>query len=133
MGIALESLNLIIPIRVIESKYPGGWVQCREDHGLKASPSHFGACWHDGELFRDGAMNAFDFEMLVDRWKALGLKATKRRQGKAVAGDYCLYSRFSASPVHPCQWLQIDKEQGIATFVPDGDTQVSKQEKSSRG
>lgn len=32
MTIALEFIDLIIPIHVIEQKYPGGWAQCLADH-----------------------------------------------------------------------------------------------------
>ena len=32
MAIALEFIDLIIPISVIEEKYPGGWNQCLLDH-----------------------------------------------------------------------------------------------------
>ena len=117
MSIALEYFNLIIPISVIDRKYPGGWARCREEHGLQESVSSFGACQHDGELFRDGAMNQFDLAMMVERWTSLGFKATKRRDGQKVAADFCIYATFSDAPVHPCEWLKIDTDQATASFA----------------
>jgi len=32
MAVALEFLNLVMPIKKIEQHYRGGWEQCRDDH-----------------------------------------------------------------------------------------------------
>jgi len=32
MAIALEHIDLVIPIAKIREKYPGGWKQCLRDH-----------------------------------------------------------------------------------------------------
>ena len=117
MTIRLEALNLIVPIAVIQHRYPGGWSRCREDHGLDPEPSSFAACWHDGLLFRDGAMNPLDFALLMARWESMGLRRSRRRKGVRVAGDFCVYASFSDSPEYPCEWLDIDVAGSEATFV----------------
>ena len=120
MSIALEYLNLIIPISVIDRKYPGGWARCREDLGLEQLASSSGSYWHDGDLFRAGAMNPLDFKMLVMNWKDLGLKESKRHQGKRVAADFCLYATFSDGPEVPCPWIELDQATCTARFISTG-------------
>ena len=53
MGIRLEYLNFIVPIKKIEKIYPGGWTQCLRDHFELIG----GRVWYDDHLFRDGAMD----------------------------------------------------------------------------
>jgi hypothetical protein len=50
VAIRLEFLNLIVPIKKIEKKYPGGWSQCLKDH--QNAISH--VAWGDNYLFRAG-------------------------------------------------------------------------------
>ena len=133
MSIALEYFNLIIPISVIDLKYPGGWARCRDDYGLEEAASSSGASWHDGELFRAGAMNPFDFKMLVLNWEELGLKDSKRRQGARIAGDFCLYATFSDGPVFPCDWIHIDQDTCSASFVRTGKQAFIKPKRNSLG
>lgn len=118
MTITLEAWNLIVPIDVIERKYPGGWKQCREDHGLAEHASSFAACWHDGQLFRDGAMDQLALALLVENWESLGFRATRRRGGEKVSADFCVYAAFSDGPEHPCDWIDIDTSGGTAGFRP---------------
>lgn len=118
VAIRLEFYNLIIPIRVIDRKYPGGWDRCRKDHGLRREASSFGSCCHDGELFRDGAMDPLGFALLLDRWTSLGFKSTRSHRNRKVAADVCLYATFADTPEHPCDWVRIDTENGVAELLP---------------
>jgi len=62
MAIKLEFLDLIVPIKTIKKKYPGGWKQCLKDHnGLIG-----GRVWYDEHLFRDGAMSPNDIAYLLN-------------------------------------------------------------------
>lgn len=117
MAIALECYSLIVPVTVIERKYPGGWRQCLHDHGLADDIPECGACWHDGQLFRDGAMNPFDLHMLIERWKKLGFRETRRKQGRKISADFCIHAMFSPAPVHPCEWIDINADTGMASFA----------------
>ena len=70
MSIPIEFMNIIIPIAVIEAKYPGGWAQCQIDLQVNEAGS---PRWSDGELFRDGAMNHWDMNAIIGFWEELGL------------------------------------------------------------
>jgi hypothetical protein len=86
MAIATEFIDFIVPIKVIEQKYPGGWEQCLEDHKDLIG----GRVWYDEHLFRDGAMNPMDIERLVNDWTDLGFKCTTEINGqKNLAGWLC--------------------------------------------
>ena len=71
MAIKLEFFDIIIPIKTIEKKYPGGWTQCLKEH----NGSIGGKVWYDDHLFRDGAMSPNDIGHLVDWWSEKGFDA----------------------------------------------------------
>jgi len=54
MAVALEFIDLIVPVAVIRTKYPGGWDQCLRDHEFLIG----GRVWFDDHLFSDGAMSS---------------------------------------------------------------------------
>ena len=62
MAIKLEFFDIIIPIKTIQKKYPGGWNQCLKDHDGDIG----GRGWYDEHLFRDGAMSPNDIGNLVE-------------------------------------------------------------------
>ena len=62
MAIKLEFFDIIIPIKTIKKKYPGGWKKCLKDHDGDIG----GRVWYDEHLFRDGAMSPNDIGNLVD-------------------------------------------------------------------
>ena len=62
MAIKLEFYDLIVPIKTIQKKYPGGWKQCLKDHDGDIG----GRVWYDEHLFRDGAMSPNDIGNLVE-------------------------------------------------------------------
>ena len=51
MAVALEFIDLIVPVAVIRTKYPGGWEQCLRDHEFLIG----GCVWFDDHLFSDTA------------------------------------------------------------------------------
>jgi fatty acid CoA ligase FadD36 len=53
MAVRLEHIDLLVPIHLIEEKYPGGFAQCLADH----RPLIGRRMWHDGQLLRDGALD----------------------------------------------------------------------------
>src|SRR5690606_41785357 len=73
MAVLIDFFNIIVPIKTIESKYPGGWNACLNDH--KNALGH--TVWHDGHLFRDGAMNSIDFGKIIEFWE----RSEERRVG----------------------------------------------------
>jgi hypothetical protein len=98
MAIALEFLDLIVPISKIREKYPGGWEACRRDHENLIG----GRVWFDGHLFRDGAMNPRDIQLMVQRWKELGFETIKLKDGQQVWKDICVVEGLFGGPTLPC-------------------------------
>lgn len=106
MAIATEFIDFIVPIHLIEKKYPGGWEQCLKDHqGLLN-----GRVWFDQYLFRDGAMNPADIEALVQRWNDMGFECLSEADGKKCWKDVCVYEGMFGGVTLECEWLAIDKK-----------------------
>ena len=110
MAIALEFINLVVPIDVIRKKYPGGWEQCLRDHADAIGKR----VWYDDHLFRDGAMSPNDMKSLVDQWTTAGFIVTELRNGARVWKDVCVVEALLGGPTLPCDWLVVDTRQRIA-------------------
>jgi len=85
MAIELEFINFIVPIEVIKAKYPGGWDACLNDHANLIG----GRVWYDDHLFRDGAMNTLDIDVLIERWQKNGLEPFEIVDGQQSWKDLC--------------------------------------------
>jgi hypothetical protein len=105
MAVALEFIDFISPISIIERKYPGGLRCCMEDSVI--------ASWHDEYLFRTGAMNPLDIETLAKRWRKMGFIPTRKKKGKKFWKDFCVLETFGG-PTLPCDWLEVDLTHGYA-------------------
>lgn len=110
MAIALEFIDLIIPISVIEEKYPGGWKKCLLDHAELIG----GAVWYDENLFRIGAMSSHDVESLVEFWEKVGMEPIELRDGMRVWKDVCVVESMSSGSTLPCDWLTFDPDARVA-------------------
>lgn len=103
MTIALDCINLIIPIALIDEKHPGGWQAfLGENPGLPTN------CYDD-HLLRLGAMNILDIHLLIDDWKAKGFKPFKKIKGVKHWRDMCVVETFTG-PTLPCDWLVFDAD-----------------------
>lgn len=111
MAVALEFIDFIVPRSAIEEKYPGGWEKCLKDHaeliGRRA--------WHDEHLFRDGAMNPRDIQILVEEWIDLGFEAFIEIDGQKHWKDCCVVEHMFGGPTLPCDWIEINP-MGFATL-----------------
>ena len=76
MAVALEFLNLVIPIEKIEQHYPGGWGRYLDDHKNLIGRR----IWFDDYLLRDGAMNPKDMSDFIDEWVGLVQNANNALQ-----------------------------------------------------
>ncbi len=103
MTIALDCINLIIPIALIEEKHPGGWQAFMDEN--PRLPTN---CY-DEHLLRLGAMDPLVILMLIDDWKAKGFKPFKKIKGVKHWRDLCVVDTF-AGPTLPCDWLVFDAE-----------------------
>jgi hypothetical protein len=110
MAVRLEFIDFIIPIAVIENKYPGGWKQCLDDHKSAIG----GRVWYDDHLLRDGAMNPMDIELLVQRWRALGFEVFDQVDGQKIWKDCCVVESLFGGPTLQCDWLELTKDRRAA-------------------
>jgi hypothetical protein len=104
MAVALEYLSIVVPIRKIDRcKSLGGFRGFLRSQGFPG----LGAQWHDEFLFREGAMNATDIEVMIAVWKNRGLKPTRREDGSLYWKDLCVIDCFNGSTL-PCRWIEVD-------------------------
>jgi len=113
MAVTLEFIDFIVPIALIQEKYPGGWETCLKDHANLIG----GRVWYDEYLFRDGAMNPGDIGDLVDEWTALGFEPYSEINGKKQWQDMCVVEGLFGGATLHCPWLAIDDETGGAYMV----------------
>ena len=106
MAIALEFIDLVVPIALIRQKYPGGWAQCLQDHERLIG----GRVWFDEYLLRDGAMNPADIESLVEEWMSLGFQPTAEVDGQRIWQDCCVVESMLGGPTLPCDWLELSED-----------------------
>ncbi len=105
MALKLEFCNVIVPVEKI-----------REKLGDEAFESQFSIItdinWHDGRLFRDGCMNPYDLEEMLDEWEGKGFELLTINDGKKYWKDLCVVnSRYG--PSYPCEWIEYDPEKNI--------------------
>ncbi len=110
MAILTECLDFIVPIKVIEQKYPGGWAQCLDDHKNLIG----GRVWYDEHLFRNGAMNPMDIESLVNHWTDLGFTCVADKNGEKVWQDICVFQSMFGGATLPCDWIDYDSKKQVA-------------------
>jgi len=116
MAIALEFLDLVIPIVRIDESYPGGWKQCLADFDAAIGRR----VWYDHHLFRDGAMDPQDMKKRVQGWAVLGFEVTGTRTagagGRAPGRappvrywkDVCVVDWAHGGATLPCDWLSVN-------------------------
>ncbi len=104
MAIQLEFINLIVPIKTIREKYPGGWEQCLVDHKHLVG----GRIWYDDNLFRDGAMSPADMKHLVDEWERRGFRTRDDKDNPGKWVDVCVVEALFGGATLPCHWIEVD-------------------------
>ena len=114
MSIKLEFINLIIPRKVIEEKYPGGWRQCLFDRQKNID---CGADWYDEHLYRSGAMNPMQIDFMLADLEKKGLKLYKGKGKFCKWNDVCVVDTCSNKSTFPCNWIDI--QDGIASLKKD--------------
>jgi hypothetical protein len=95
MAVLIEAISVVIQLRAVQSKYPGGW------SGFAARCPNRTLC-ADGELARVGFMSPVDVDEFVRHLESLGLQF--QRQGKAI--DLAVVDQRSG-PTTDCDWLQF--------------------------
>ena len=110
MAIALEFIDFIVPVAKIAEKYQGGLERCLSDHAQLMGRR----VWHDGHLFRDGAMSPAGIGRLIDEWEGLGFTPTEVVSGVQRFKDVCVVETAMGGPTLACDWLDIDWAQRVA-------------------
>jgi len=102
--IALEFIDVVIPIAKIRESYPGGWEQCLADYTTLIGRR----VWYDRHLFRDGAMDRSEARTLVEGWAVLGFEPIGTRREGQYWKDLCVVEWRRGGPTRPCDWLAFD-------------------------
>jgi hypothetical protein len=110
VAIALEFIDLVIPIARIRESYPGGWDQCIRDYAALLGRR----VWYDQHLFRDGAMSPLEAQALVEGWTVLGFEPTGTRGQALYWKDLCVVDWTEGGPTLACDWLTFDRSSRTA-------------------
>jgi|TARA_B110000503_G_C7153033_1_gene416025 hypothetical protein len=107
MSIQLEFINFVVPRRLIEQKYPGGWVRCLSNHKDLIG----GRVWYDEHLFRDGAMNPMDVSDLVSQWSNRGFYTHEGGDSPTKWVDVCVLEALFGGATLPCDWIEVEGDE----------------------
>ena len=110
MAVRLEFIDVLVPVHVIEEKYPGGFGQCLADLG----PLVGRRVWHDGALLRDGALDPDGARTVVEGWQALGIEPLQWIDRRLHWHELCVVDVVAGGPTVGCEWLEWDPAQRIA-------------------
>jgi hypothetical protein len=110
MAVRLEFIDVLVPIHVIEEKYPGGLRQCLADH----RPLIGRRIWHDGQLWRDGALDPADAMRRVEDWQALGLEPLQWVGRRLNWKELCVVDAAVGGPTVGCDWIECDPKARVA-------------------
>jgi hypothetical protein len=115
MAVALEFLNLIVPLDAMRRCATLGPF---ERAALTASgPQVWEVQWHDGRLYRDGAMSGSDLDDIVDEWVRRGLQVFDESTGRRVWRDLCVVASQQGVAPGECPWLRYDAETNSVALV----------------
>jgi hypothetical protein len=110
MAIALEFIDVVVPIARIRETYPGGLDQCLLDY----APQIGRRVWYDMHLFRDGAMSPDEARLLVEGWGIIGFEPTGTGVGGLYWKDVCVVDWRLSGPTRHCEWLTFDRSSRTA-------------------
>lgn len=120
MAIHLQSLNLLVPMRLISSRYPGGIEACIDDHESLIGTR----IWFDASIWRHGADTPEAMAILVEGWRSVGLQPLAREHDGNRWLDLCVVdsTRASRALPCPCSWLELsdDAEHGWLSGTAPG-------------
>jgi len=110
MAVALEFINIIIPIANIN--------RCRSIGGFEGylqleSHSIGEIIWHDDYLVREGVMNPFDIEDMIDTWAERGLNPITEIGSDRTFKDLCVIDSLNGLTL-PCSWIHVNLKEQVA-------------------
>jgi hypothetical protein len=110
MSVRLEALSLLVPIRLIEARYPGGLQACIDDHEALLGTR----VWFDASLWCHAAATPDEIRGLVDGWRAVGLVPVVPAGDAWLWNDVCVVDTALHAPTLPCSWIEADPATGLA-------------------
>lgn len=111
MAVAQEFFDVFIRIDDVNRVYPGGLAAYLNDFAQDLGDT----IWHDKYLLREGAMNEADVEIIVDKWRHLGLTPWREKNGEPVEWLHvCVSSRMAGGPTLRCDWIGYDDRLFVA-------------------
>ena len=110
MAVCLEFIDILVPVHVIEEKYPGGFAQYLAGH----RPLIGRRMWHDGRLLRDGALDPASARALVEAWQALGIDPLQWVNKRLAWKEVCVVDSIAGGPTTGCDWLDWDPKRRVA-------------------
>jgi len=105
MAVKLEFCNVIVPVDKIREKLG-------DDQFRSRFAQITATTWHDGHLFREGCMNPWDLEEILDEWEDQGFDLIERIGGEKHWKDVCVVNS-GRGPTYPCEWIVYDPEKNI--------------------
>ena len=109
MGVLAEALSVVIPVTVLDDKYPGGV------DGYRSNSPNATFCT-DGHLTRIGFMTPPDVKAFVDELKAVGLSFHNGTEFTDIA-----IVDQNIGPTSACRWLKAGRHPlGFAVAWLDG-------------
>lgn len=106
MAVLIEAISVVVPVSVLEDKYPGGLAAYERD-----CPNRTFCC--DGGLTRVGFMVPEDVKTFVESLVSRGL--TPFADG--AWHDVAVVEQQSAAPTEPCPWLVVARKVGGLVFA----------------
>lgn len=106
MALKLEFHNVIVPIEKIREKLGGG--DFIEPYSIITETT-----WHDRHLFREGCMNGYDLQTMLEEWESRGFELFTMRNGEKHWMDICVINS-GFGPSYPCEWIEYDQAKNIA-------------------
>jgi len=110
MAVRLEHIDVLVPVELIELKYPGGFAQCLADH----RPLIGRRVWHDGRLLRDGALDPPGARAIVEGWQALGFEPLQWVGRRLHWKELCVIDLSLGGPTVGCEWVECDRRSRVA-------------------
>jgi len=114
VGILVDMITIVIPIRTIVLRYKGGWEAFF--HGPQLPP--LDGFSRDEYMARTGSMNPMTAEFILTNLRANGLKPTATRGGERAWNDVCVLT--SDGPTLRCDWIYFDPTRCIAHYAEKG-------------
>jgi hypothetical protein len=111
MAIACEFLSVLIPIKSIDTHFPGGFVAFEKEYEhLCGRPPQ-----SDGHLVREGAMSPVDVEEIVRYWQQKGCTTIESLpDGSKKWKDLCVVEAIFGGPTLPCDWIEFSSRDRCA-------------------